>query len=172
VPPSLPYKIACLCELRDASGRYLLLHRSQEPNKGLYSPIGGKLDTAAGESPARCAQREIQEEAGLSIPIERLHLAGLISETGYDHQTHWLMFYYQVLGPVELEPFTMREGSLEWIEPEAIESLPMPETDRQVIWPLVRAHAGGFFAVHIDCTGPELAWQVQESRPARADALR
>lgn len=162
---SLPYKIACLCELRDAQGRYLLLHRSKEPNKGLYSPIGGKLDTAIGESPARCAQREIGEEAGLDIPMERLHLAGIISETGYGNETHWLMFYYRVLGAVELEPFVMREGSLEWIEPEVIDGLPMPETDRKVIWPLVLEHERGFFAVHIDCTGPELVWRVEESRP-------
>lgn len=162
----MPYKIACLCELRDASGRYLLLHRSKAPNQGLYSPIGGKLDTAIGESPARCAQREIEEEAGLSIPMERLHLAAIISESAYGNDTHWLMFYYRVLGSVELEPFTMREGSLEWIEPSAIASLPMPETDRKVIWPLLKEHEGGFFAVHIDCTGPEMVWRVEESLPA------
>ncbi|MGP1347683.1 MAG: NUDIX hydrolase [Phycisphaerales bacterium] len=162
--PTLPYKIACLCELRDSAGRYLLLHRSKAPNRGLYSPIGGKLDTAVGESPARCAQREIQEEAGLDIPMDRLHLAGLISETGYGGETHWLMFYYRVLGAVELEPFEMREGRLEWIEASRVPELPMPETDRKVIWPLVLEHEGGFFAVHIDCTGRELRWEVQEVR--------
>ena len=34
--------------------------------------IGGKLETTLGESPAQCAQREIKEEAGIDIPIDRL----------------------------------------------------------------------------------------------------
>jgi len=31
----------------------------------------------------------------------------------------------------------------------------------------VLEHEGGFFAVHIDCTGPELVWRVEESRRVR-----
>ncbi|HBS30085.1 MAG TPA: hypothetical protein DEB06_11710, partial [Phycisphaerales bacterium] len=151
-----PYKIACLCDLRDDRGRVLLLHRSREPNRGLHSPIGGKLDMPQGESPAQCAQREIHEEAGIEVPISRLRLVGLISEHGYEHRVNWLMFWYRVVGPVSVAPKVMREGSLDWHEPGALDRLPMPETDRRVIWPLVRAHEGpgdgsrsGFFAVHI-----------------------
>lgn len=163
-PParSFPYKIAVLCDLRDADGRILLLHRAKDPNKGLYSPIGGKLDTHTGESPAMCAQREILEEAGVTVGIEDLHLGGMISEHGYgagDGQTNWLLFWYRVTVPIALEPFEMREGRLDWHEPDELDRLPLPETDRTIIWPLVRAHEGdprsgtaGFFAVHIDCT--------------------
>ena len=39
----LPYKIAVLCDLRDESGRVLLIRRAKPPNQGLYSMIGGKL---------------------------------------------------------------------------------------------------------------------------------
>jgi 8-oxo-dGTP diphosphatase len=175
--PALPYKLACLCDLRDCRGRVLLLRRLKAPNQGLCSPIGGKLDMASGESPAQCAQREIREEAGLDIPIDRLHLMGLISECGYGAEGageaagagksggkgHWLLFYYRVLGPVDVEPQDIREGRLEWFEPGEIDRLPLPDTDRYIIWPLVRRHeaAGpgeegvgrpGFFAVHIDCS--------------------
>lgn len=169
----LPYKLACLCDLRDAEGRILLLRRKKSPNKGLCSPIGGKLEMATGESPAQCAQREISEEAGLDIPIDRLHLMGLISEAGFEGKGHWLLFYYRVLGAVDLEEHEMDEGWLEWHRPEDVEKLDLPETDRKVIWPLVRKHEvsdpsldPGFFAVHIDCTGPELAWSVEEEKPA------
>lgn len=160
-----PYKIAVLCDLRDRAGNILLLERARDPNRGLFSPIGGKLDTALGESPAQCARREIMEEAGLDIPISRLHLGGMIAERGYEGQANWLLFYYRVLGAVELRPFDMREGRIDWHAPAGLESLRLPETDRRIIWPLVRAHEGGFFAVHIDCTGPDLAWSVEESRP-------
>ncbi|MEO1128559.1 MAG: NUDIX domain-containing protein [Planctomycetota bacterium] len=161
-----------LCDLRDPQGRLLLLHRLKDPNKDLYSPIGGKLDVETGESPAQCAQREIQEEAGVEIDIDRLRLVGMISERGYPAKagsadggrTNWLLFYYRVMGPVSFEPFEMREGRLEWIEPERVHDLPLPETDRSIIWPLVEAHGtDGFFAVHIDCEGARLQWRVEQS---------
>lgn len=173
-PPLLPYKIACLCDLRDKDGRVLLLRRLKAPNHGLCSPIGGKLDMTTGESPAQCAQREIKEEAGIDVPIERLHLAGLISETAFEGRGHWLIFYYRVLGPVWVEPHDMREGRLDWFAHDQIAALPLPETDRRIIWPLINAHEPapgsaqppGFFAVHIDCTGDQgrqMRWTVEQA---------
>lgn len=177
----LPYKLACLCDLRDEQGRILLLRRNKEPNKGLCSPIGGKLDMTIGESPAQCAQREIMEEAGVHIPIDQLHLGGLISEQAYEGKGHWLLFYYRVLPPVKVGPggvewTQIREGSLEWFHPHEIDALPLPETDRRIIWPLIRKHESqqvggrpGFFALHIDCSKldkqgqPTMAWSVEQS---------
>ena len=171
--PDKPYKIACLCDLRDKDGRMLLLTRTKAPNQGLCSPIGGKLDVASGESPAQCAQREILEEAGLHVPIERLHLIGLVSECEFEGKGHWLMFVYRVLGPVWVEPHEMSEGRLDWYTPEEAWTLPLPESDRQIIWPLMaRADARalghtnparpGFFAVHIDCRGGDMKWAVEQ----------
>jgi len=161
---TLPHKIAVLCDLRDASGRVLLIRRKKQPNKGLYSPIGGKLDVASGESPAQCARREIQEEAGLDVAIEDLRLIGLVSERGYQGETHWLMFLYRVTRPVEVQEQEIREGHLEWHEEESVASLPLPETDRAVIWPLVQERKGEFFAVHIDCGDMDgLRWTVEQS---------
>ena len=53
----LPYKIATLLYAFDAEDRVLLLERAREPNRGLWSPPGGKLETATGESPHACAAR-------------------------------------------------------------------------------------------------------------------
>lgn len=161
----IPYKIAVLCDLRDAQGRVLLLHRAKAPNKDMYSPIGGKLEQAIGESPAQCAQREILEEAGIDVPIERLRLSGVISEQAYENETHWLLFVYRVTGAVEVEVGPMNEGVLEWHAPEDIPKLNMPETDRQVLWPMLNEHQEGFFAVHIDCSGDEIIWSVEQSQP-------
>lgn len=171
---NLPYKLACLCDLRDSRGRVLMLRRLREPNKGLCSPIGGKLDMLSGESPAQCARREIMEEAGIDVPIDRLHLGGLISERAYEGKGHWLLFYYRVLGPVEVTRTEINEGALEWFDPSAIDALPLPETDRRIIWPMIRKgercydpsrpdSRPGFFALHIDCsqTG-EITWSVEQ----------
>ena len=55
--------------------------RAKEPAVSKPSVHSPKLEKVPiGESPARCAQREIEEEAGIHVPIERLHLMGLISE--------------------------------------------------------------------------------------------
>ncbi len=179
-PNALPYKLACLCDLRDREGRILLIRRNRSPNLGLCSPIGGKLDMHTGESPAECAQREIKEEAGIDVALDRLHLVGLISEKAFEGKGHWLLFYYRVLGPVEVPSKAIPEGTLEWFRPEEIETLPLPETDRRIIWPLIRAHEAanpdrpGFFALHIDCSTagadgrPALTWSVQQHDPLAA----
>lgn len=171
----LPYKLACLCDLRDDQGRVLLLRRGKSPNKGLCSPIGGKLEMETGESPAQCAQREIFEEAGIEVPIERLHLLGIISEAAFENESHWLLFYYRVMGPVNVKAGPMNEGSLEWFRQEEIEDLPLPDTDRQIILPLVRKHENsgpdgglGFFALHIDCAGDSITWKVEQESPEGA----
>ncbi len=163
---ALPYKVAVLCDLRDAAGRILLIRRLKSPNQGLCSPIGGKLDMHTGESPAQCARREIHEEAGIDVPLSRIRLGGMIAEKAFEGNGHWLLFWFRVMGPVEVEPRTIREGALEWHAEEEIDRLPLPDTDRRVIWPLVRRHVRedrGFFAVHIDCSGGDLRWTVEQT---------
>lgn len=163
---ALPYKLAVLCVLHDREGRMLLLERAKAPNKGLFSPIGGKVETSIGESPTACAQREIQEEAGIDVPLDRLKLVGMISEAGYEGQGHWLMFMYEVVGPVQVEWDAIDEGGLSWHHPEELGALPQPESDRQVIWPLYRKHRGEFFAAHIEGHGPGMRWRQEQ--PAEA----
>ncbi len=169
----LPYKIACLCDLRDNDGRVLLLHRIKAPNKGLCSPIGGKLEMHLGESPAQCAQREIWEEAGIKVDIEDLRLVGLIAETAFEGKTHWLLFYYRVMKPVEVVDGHMDEGELRWHHPDEIPNLPLPDTDRAIIWPMVNKHehtgpdnGPGFFNIHIDCTNSPLTWTIEQESPS------
>lgn len=165
----LPYQIAVLCYVFDAEGRVLLLHRRKPPNRDLYSPIGGKLETATGESPTACAVREIQEETGLVLTPADLHLTGIVSEAGFDDRMHWLMFLYEVTRPVaarELSAHEFDEGRLEWHDPDAMQTLPIPETDRQVIWPLFWRHRHRFFMAHIDCHDGRLAWRVEQGLAA------
>ena len=64
---SLPYRIATLLYAFDEKNRVLLIERNREPNKGCFSPPGGKLQTDSGESPHGCAIREAKEETGRGI---------------------------------------------------------------------------------------------------------
>jgi 8-oxo-dGTP diphosphatase len=178
-----PYKIACLCELRDARGRVLLLHRRKPPNRDLYSPIGGKLETQLGESPTACALREIEEEAGLRFTADQVRLVGIVSERAYAPETggeptHWCMYWYRVLPAVDHAsvPASFDEGTLEWFTDAEVDALPLPATDREAIWPAVRAHTDGqrlgFFMLHLDCSGEAMLQTLEQSvKPGRA-ALR
>jgi 8-oxo-dGTP diphosphatase len=159
---TLPYRIAVLCYLFDAQGRVLLLHRRKPPNRDLYSPIGGKLEQSLGESPTACAVREIAEEAGVVVRAEDLHLTGVVSEAGYQGQNHWLMFLYEVRHPVQVAAAAIEEGLLGWHEPAAIARLDIPDTDRQIIWPLFERYRGRFFMAHIDCTGDTMSWRLEQ----------
>lgn len=165
----IPYRIAVLCYLYDAEGRVLLLHRRKAPNAGMYSPIGGKLEVGTGEGPHDCAIREIQEEAGIRLRHQDVHLAGVVSERAYQNETHWLMFLFEVTRPIghdEIAEMEFDEGVMEWIEPDRVADLDIPATDRQVMWPMIQDHRGGFFMVHIDCRNDPFTWDLQESRPA------
>ena len=66
--PPLAYKIAVLVFLENNAGEHLLLLRAKAPNLGAWSPIGGKLETAVGESPFECAVRSEAHTSELQSP--------------------------------------------------------------------------------------------------------
>ena len=166
------YTVATLCFLFDAAGRVLLLERERPPNQGLHSPIGGKLDTATGESPAACAAREVHEEAGVRVDAADLHLAAVVSEADFPGFGHLLMFLYEVKRPVEVPEGLTDEGRLGWHELGALPSLALPETDREVLWPLFLKNRGGFFAAHIDLAGGRIRSRVEQESPPVPPAPR
>jgi len=180
----MAYKIAVLVYVFNDQRKTLLLRRKKFPNKDLYSPIGGKLEQGTGESPYGCALREIEEEIGVALTLEDIHLLGIVSEKGYANgaaggaaagsnpSSHWLMFCFEVMRPLNFAGREMEEGVLEWLDPIIVEKLEIPKTDVEVIWPLVREYstmlnAGrrrheSFFSVHIDCTDAEQFVVTQE----------
>lgn len=165
---ALPYQISTLLYCFNERDEVLLLERKQEPNLGLWSPCGGKLDTAQGESPYACACREAAEEIGLVLTPRDLHLAGIISEHGYLGQAHWLMFLFEVKPRLTILPPPHREGTFQFFPRQAIASLRLPQTDAEMIWPLFWRNRGGFFAAHCRTTpGGRNEWTVEETTCGR-----
>ncbi|HMO65066.1 MAG TPA: NUDIX hydrolase [Verrucomicrobiota bacterium] len=165
--PALPHRISTLLYAFDAAGRVLLLERANDPNRGLWSPPGGKLDTAAGESPWACAVREAREELGLAPTTADLHLTGLVSEAGYAGTAHWLMFLFELRPRLTAIPPPHREGRFAFFTAAELAALPVPATDRERIWPLFWRHRGGFFAAHCRCRADGVHdWTIEDSRPA------
>ncbi len=161
----LPFKIATLLYIFNARDEVLLLQRANEPNRGLWSPCGGKLDMASGESPYACACREAEEEAGLKLTPSDLHLTGIVSEYGYEGTTHWLMFLFEVRPRLEVPPSGHREGLFAFFPPTELSRIDIPRTDREQIWPLFWRHRGGFFSTHCRCL-PDAGhqWVLEESQ--------
>ena len=166
---ALPYKIATLLYCFSERDEVLLLERTQEPNRGLWSPCGGKLEV--GESPYACACREAEEELGLKVTPPELHLAGVISEHGYEGQAHWLMFLFELKRRLSKPPPPHREGRFAFFTAADLGSLRLPATDREQLWPLFWRYRGGFFAAHCHCHADgRNTWTIDEGFPAVSQA--
>jgi 8-oxo-dGTP diphosphatase len=168
----LPYQISTLLYCFNEREDVLLMERAQEPNLGLWSPCGGKLRTDTGESPYHCACREAREELGLSLIPSDLHFTGLISEHGFQGQSHWLMFLFEVRRRLKELPAPHREGRFAFFPRPAMAGLSLPQTDRERIWPWFWEHRGGFFAAHCHCrSDSEHEWTLLDSRLPHANPV-
>ncbi len=164
---ALPYKIATLLYVFNERDEVLLLERAQEPNRGFWSPCGGKLKTDIGESPYACACREAHEELGVVLQASDLHLTGLVSEHGYQGQTHWLMFLFEVKQKLKSLPPVHAEGRFEFFPRLALDRLNIPQTDQEQLWPWFWRFRDGFFAAHCHChPDGRNEWTLEESRAA------
>jgi 8-oxo-dGTP diphosphatase len=148
---TLPYKISSLIYLRNPGGELLLMKRNKSPNKGLWSPIGGKLEMGTGESPHEAAVREVGEEVALSITPADLHLFAMIAEKNYEDRCHWLMFLFDCRKPLTALPPPISEGDFAFFKESEIDSLDLPDTDRQSLWKIYFKSHRDFVALRADC---------------------
>jgi 8-oxo-dGTP diphosphatase len=159
----LPHKLSVLVFIQNHAGDHLLIERMKAPNAGLWSPIGGKIETALGESPHECAARETAEETGLRLTTDDFHLFAMIAERAYEGGAHWLMFLFHCRRPIERLPPDIAEGRFGFFPRPAVDQLPLPETDRVGLWPVFDRHRDGFVALRADCTpGRPLVVRTEE----------
>ena len=163
--PVLPYKISVLVFIENAVGEQLLLLRAKQPNLGVWTPIGGKLEMATGESPFECAVRETHEETGLVVTTDDLHLFAMIAEKAYQGDTHWLMFLFRCQKPITALPPDIKEGRFAFFSREQIRTLPIPETDKAALWPIFDRYRDSFVSLRADCTRAPIQITVEEITP-------
>lgn len=145
------YRISTLIFIRNSLDEFLLIERKKAPNKGRWSPIGGKLDMVRGESPFECAVRETMEEVNLPVATKDLHLFGYVAEKNYQDSGHWLMFLFDCKKRMDNLPPSISEGRFGFFSREAIETLPIPDSDRVLLWPNFDKYHKGFAALSTDC---------------------
>lgn len=103
--------------------QFLLLKRANEPNRGLYVPVGGKVEPY--EDPYQTGLREVAEETG--IKLQKLRYMGSLVETSSVEYNWWCSIYMADI-PWQEAP-SCDEGELEWIDFSALETLATPATD-------------------------------------------
>ena len=118
-------KSAVLCILKNEDS-FLLLKRLKEPNKNMYTPVGGKLDPF--ENPNETAIRETREETG--IEVESFQFCGMLIESS-PTKYNWINFVY-VAEIDHVPPPPCNEGTLEWITFEKVLQVPTPKTDGMI----------------------------------------
>lgn len=158
----LPYKISVLVFIENTAGELLLLLRAKQPNLGVWTPIGGKLEMATGESPFECAVRETAEETGLRITPADLHLFAMIAEKAYQGENHWLMFLFRCRQPIAALPPDIKEGRFAFFTREQINALPIPETDKAALWPIYDQYRDSFVALKADCSRSPIVITVEQ----------
>ncbi len=162
---TLPYKISVLVFIQNAADEHLLLLRAKQPNLGVWTPIGGKLEMTTGESPFECAVRETHEETGLSVTTGDLHLFAMIAEKAYQGDTHWLMFLFRCQQPIAALPTDIKEGRFAFFSRAQIRDLPIPETDKAALWPIFDRYRDSFVSLRADCSQSPIKIMVEEITP-------
>ncbi|WP_411851299.1 NUDIX hydrolase [Stenotrophomonas sp. LGBM10] len=135
----MPYTpiVATLGYVLSADGKQaLMIHRNARPGDqhlGKYNGLGGKVERD--EDVAAGMRREIREEAGIECGTMRMR--GTISWPGFGkHGEDWFGFVF-VIEDYTGTPLTANpEGTLEWVDVDKLEDLPLWEGDRQFL-PLV-----------------------------------
>ncbi len=104
-------------------GKVLLIRRRFEPNSGKWAPPGGRLEV--GEDPQEGAMREVKEELGLDVEVERL--LQVANEVVRDEEGrvrfHFVLIDY-LMKPLG-ERVILNDESYEfaWFDPPAVEKL-------------------------------------------------
>lgn len=135
----MPYTpiVATLGYVLSPDGRQaLMIHRNARPGDqhlGKYNGLGGKVERD--EDVAAGMRREILEEAGIECGTMRMR--GTISWPGFGKAGEdWFGFVF-VIDDFTGTPLTSNpEGTLEWVDLDKLETLPLWEGDRQFL-PLV-----------------------------------
>ena len=104
-------------------GKFLMIRRKFEPNKGRWALPGGLLEL--GEDPENAAKREVREELGLEVEVEGLlEVANevILDEAG-KVRYHFVLVDY-LMRPLG-DKITLNEESdaFDWFEPSGLEGI-------------------------------------------------
>ena len=133
-------KVAAMCILQH-NDQFLLLKRAKAPNKGMFLPVGGKLEPF--ETPKQAAIRETMEEA--SVQLSQIQFCGTLIESA-PNAYNWLSYIYRA--QIDWMPAPpCDEGTLIWVRQSDLLHVPTPPTDRFIYEYVLNEQPFAFSAV-------------------------
>jgi 8-oxo-dGTP diphosphatase len=113
--------------IRDADGRVLLTQRPQDRHMGgLWEFPGGKIN--GGEAPSDALVRELDEELGIEVAVERPLTFAVHEEPGL---RILLLFYGARI--ISGEPHGHEGQAVEWVQVVELPSYPTPPADAELV---------------------------------------
>ena len=143
----------------ERDGKYLMLHRvkrERDENRDKWVGIGGKFEP--GESPEDCAVREVFEETGLTM--RSWSYRGIVTFVSDEWGTEYMHLFHSTdfTGSVK----ECDEGVLEWVDKQALLSLPIWEGDK--IFLRLLDEKRPFFSLKLRYRGEKLAGAVLDGK--------
>ena len=143
----------------ERDGKYLMLHRvkrEQDENRDKWVGIGGKFEP--GESPEDCAVREVFEETGLTM--RSWSYRGIVTFVSDEWGTEYMHLFHSTdfTGSVK----DCDEGVLEWVDKQALLSLPIWEGDK--IFLRLLDEERPFFSLKLRYRGEQLVEAVLDGK--------
>ncbi|MCC7634872.1 NUDIX hydrolase [Stenotrophomonas rhizophila] len=136
----------------------LMIHRNARPGDhhlGKYNGLGGKVERD--EDVAAGMRREIREEAGIECGTMRMR--GTISWPGFGkHGEDWFGFVFVIDSYTGTPLGANPEGTLEWVDVDKLEALPLWEGDRQFLPLVFDQDPRPFHGVMPYCDGAMQSW--------------
>ena len=157
------HQIVCANVFIRRQGKVLVLRRSSTRRyaANVVHPVGGKVDPL--EDPFTAAQREVEEETGLSIKNVRLEavLFDVAPVAGESH--NWLIYHFSA-DSEHGEPHQTEEGELLWMTPAEFVRQPLhPSLQAGVAERILDPRIGTIFVKHTyDLNGGIATRQVKE----------
>ena len=147
----MEFKISCLLFIRNKEDEVLMIRRRKSPNKGRWSPPGGKLDMACGESPFECAIREAREETGLMLEDRDLALFLVMFPKRVTNPPRIGLCFFSIARRCSLSASRYRRGSFLLLFSTGNRQLGNSANRPRVGLAVVRQAKGGFFGVRAEC---------------------
>lgn len=151
-------KRTTLCYI-ERDGCWLMLHRTKKKDDGNHDKwigVGGHIEP--GETPEACVLREVQEETGLRLTAYRARGVVRFRSDEYEDEDMYLFTATGFSGRLR----ACDEGELQWIDRDAVLSLPIWAGDR-IFLKLLREDAPAF-ELTLQYRGEALARAVLDGR--------
>jgi mutator protein MutT len=128
---------ACAAVIRK-DGKFLITKRLETSPMGhCWEFPGGKIEP--GETVEACAIREVMEEVGIEIKVERR-----LQDLHYDYPHGLIHLYFVLCSHIAGEPKTIECAEVRWIESHEFAQFEFPPADVGVIETLVKATSASF----------------------------